>query len=186
MKLHAIVSDTATAQLAAEAGATVVQLRLKGATTREVVERGREIAELCRLSGVTFVVNDDLEAALQLGADGVHLGREDEGAERAREEHLIVGRSATSPDEARKVSSLADYVGAGPVWSTPTKADADPAIGLDGLAEICALVSVPVIAIGGIDPSNVAECLAAGASGVAVVRAVAEARALRTAIDASF
>ncbi len=185
MKLHAIVSAAATAQIAAEGGATVIQLRLKGATTGEVVERGRGIAELCRLSGVTFVVNDDLEAALQLEADGVHLGREDDGAERAREASLLVGRSATSPDEARAVAALADYVGAGPVWATPSKADADAPIGLHGLAEICASVSVPVIAIGGIDPSNAAECLAAGASGVAVIRAAAEARALRAAIDAA-
>ena len=184
MKLHAIVSDGATAQVAAEGGATVIQLRLKGVATEEVVELGRPIRELCRLTGVSFVVNDDVDAGLQLDADGVHLGRHDRGAERALAAGLILGLSASSVDEAVAAERRrATYIGAGPVWSTPSKPDADPPIGLDGLAAICAEVSVPVVAIGGIDADNAAECLAAGASGIAVVRGAADARALRTAID---
>jgi len=73
----------------------------------------------------------------------------------------------------------------GPVWSTPSKADADPAIGVDGLREICAAVSSPVVAIGGIDEANAAECIRAGATGVAVVRAARAAAGLRAAIDAA-
>ncbi|MGZ4257913.1 MAG: thiamine phosphate synthase, partial [Gaiellaceae bacterium] len=72
-----------------------------------------------------------------------------------------------------------------PVWATPSKPDADPPIGLDGLAEICAAVSVPVVAIGGVDASNAAECIRAGAAGVAVVRAARDAAAVRAAIDAA-
>jgi len=74
------------------------------------------------------------------------------------------------------------YVGAGPIWPTPTKPDADPPIGLDGLAEICEAVSIPVIAIGGVDATNVGQCLAAGASGVAVVRATSNLRAVNEAL----
>ena len=96
----------------------------------------------------------------------------------------MLGLSAASVTEAREAAARgADYVGAGPVWETPSKTDADPPIGLDGLAEVCAAVSVPVIAIGGIDASNAADCIRAGAAGVAVIRAARDAAVLRTAID---
>jgi thiamine-phosphate pyrophosphorylase len=120
-----------------------------------------------------------------LGADGVHLGRTDEGAERAREQGLLLGLSATNLQEARAADGEADYIGVGPVWDTPSKADADPAIGLEGLREICSATTVPVIAIGGIDAANAAECIRAGAVGVAVIRAARDAAALRAALDAA-
>ncbi len=148
----------------------------------EVVERGRATRSLCARHGVAFIVNDDVEAALMLGADGVHLGRSDVGAERAKEQGLIVGLSAWSVDEAT-AAALADYIGAGPVWATPSKTDADPPIGLDGLRAICEAVSVPVVAIGGVDASNAADCVRAGATGVAVIRAVGDAANIRRAID---
>jgi thiamine-phosphate pyrophosphorylase len=186
VKLHAIVEDLELARVAAEGGATVVQWRLKGVPTSEVVERGRPARSLCARHSVTFVVNDDVEAALLLGADGVHLGRDDEGAERAREHGLLLGLSASSVDEATAADGAADYIGAGPVWATPSKPDADPPIGLDGLHEICERVSVPVVGIGGIDVSNAADCIRAGAAGVAVIRAARDAAAVRAAIDAAF
>jgi thiamine-phosphate pyrophosphorylase len=176
VRLHAIVEDIETARAAVEGGATVVQLRLKGLSTDEVVERGRGFGEL----PATFVVNDDVEAALRLVADGVHLGRSDEGAERALESGLLLGLSATSVEEARDAEARgATYVGAGPVWATPSKPDADPPIGLDGLRAICAAVSIPVVAIGGIDASNARACVEAGATGVAVIRAARDAAAIR-------
>ena len=182
MRLHAIVEDLETARIAVEGGATVVQLRLKGASTEEVVEAGRPFRDL----GAVFVVNDDVEAAIRLGADGVHLGRDDPGAERAVEAGLLLGTSASSVAEARAGERLgAAYVGAGPVWETPSKPDADPPIGLDGLGEICAAVSVPVVAIGGIDASNAGDCVRAGAAGVAVVRAARDAAAVLAAVDAA-
>jgi thiamine-phosphate diphosphorylase len=185
LRLHALVEDLDTARVAAEGGATVIQWRLKGVPTLEVVERGRSTRSLCARHGLAFVVNDDIEAALMLGADGVHLGRSDEGAERARDQGLLLGLSAASVEEASAAVELADYVGAGPVWATPSKVDADPPIGLDGLREICAAVDVPVVAIGGIDVSNAADCIRAGAAGVAVIRAARDAAALRAAIDAA-
>jgi thiamine-phosphate pyrophosphorylase len=126
-----------------------------------------------------------VQAAIALGADGVHLGRDDPGAETALASGLLLGTSASSVDEAKAGEALgAGYIGAGPVWETPTKPDADPPIGLDGLAAICEAVSVPVIAIGGVDASNAAECIATGAQGVAVVRAAADARTVSEALAA--
>jgi thiamine-phosphate pyrophosphorylase len=180
VRLHAIVEDLETARAAVEGGATVIQLRLKGRPTEELVERGRGFGEL----PATFVVNDDVEAAVRLEADGVHLGRADEGAERALEAGLLLGLSAVSVEEAQAAEPKgAAYVGAGPVWATPSKPDADPPIGLFGLHAICSAVTIPVVAIGGVDPSNAGECIRAGAAGVAVIRAARDARALIAAMD---
>ena len=181
MRLHAIVTDFEAAVRAVEGGATVIQLRLKGAPTGDVVETGRPFRDL----PATFVVNDDVEAAVTLRADGVHLGRGDPGADRAVEEGLMLGTSASSAEEARAGERLgAAYIGAGPVWATPSKPDADPPIGLEGLSRICEAVSIPVVAIGGIDATNAADCIAAGAAGVAVVRAAADSRAVSEALAA--
>ena len=186
MRLHAIVSELETARKAVNGGATVLQLRLKGVPTAQVVAQGAPFRDLCRSAGVAFVVNDDLDAALQLEADGVHLGREDDGARDALEAGVLVGLSASNVEEAVEAQEAgAGYVGAGPVWQTPTKPEAAQAIGLDGLAAIAEAVAIPVVAIGGIDVSNAAECVRAGAGGIAVVRAAAEARALREAVDAA-
>jgi thiamine-phosphate pyrophosphorylase len=180
VRLHAIVEDLETARAAVEGGATVVQLRLKDAPTDEVVERGHGFAELA----ATFVVNDDVEAALRLGADGVHLGRTDPGVERALAAGLVLGLSAASVDEARAAEAQgAAYVGAGPIWATPSKADADPPIGLAGLRAVSAAVSIPVVAIGGVDPSNAGDCIRAGAAGVAVIRAARDAGTLIAAME---
>jgi thiamine-phosphate pyrophosphorylase len=182
LRLHAIVDDLQTARTAVEDGATVVQLRLKGASTDEVVAAGRPFREL----PATFIVNDDVEAAIRLGADGVHLGRDDPGATRALAAGLMLGTSAAFVAEAEAgVRAGAAYLGAGPVWATPSKPEADPPIGLAGLAEICAAVAIPVVAIGGVDVSNAADCIRAGAAGVAVIRAAADTSELRAAIDAA-
>ena len=182
MRLHAIVEDLAAGRAAVGGGATVVQLRRKGATTDELVDAGQDFPELDAL----FVVNDDVEAAVRLGANGVHLGRADQGAERAVAAGLLLGTSAASVAEALEGErQRAAYIGAGPVWATPSKPDADAAIGLDGLAEICRAVSIPVVAIGGIDASNAGDCIRAGAAGVAVIRAASEVRELRAAVDAA-
>ncbi|HEY8630784.1 MAG TPA: thiamine phosphate synthase [Gaiellaceae bacterium] len=185
MKLHVLVDELETARLAVEGGATIVQWRLKNVPRVDVVERGRATRSLCARHGVTFVVNDDIEAALMLGADGVHLGRTDEGAEQARDHGLLLGLSAANVEEAQAADSEADYIGVGPIWETPSKADAEPAIGLEGLREICNATTNPVVAIGGIDATNAAECIRAGAVGVAVIRAARDAVALRAAIDAA-
>ena len=179
MRLHALVADEQTARRVAAGGATVVQLRLKGAPTADVVALGRALADL----GAELIVNDDVDAALELGV-GVHLGQGDSGIERAREAGIPVGVSVTTRREGALAEYAgATYLGAGPVWETPSKPDAAPAIGLDGLRDVCLSVSIPVVAIGGIDSSNAADCIRVGASGVAVIRAAAEIEALRTVVD---
>ena len=116
----------------------------------------------------------------------MHLGRADRGKELARAAGLMLGISATSVYEAIAAAEQgADYIGAGPVWPTPSKPDAAAPIGVDGLAAICEAVRVPVVAIGGIDASNAGVCIRAGAKGVAVVRASADARGVRAAVDAA-
>jgi thiamine-phosphate pyrophosphorylase len=175
VRVHAIVADLETARRAVAAGATIVQLRVK-APTPEVVARGAGFAGL----GVSFVVNDDVAAAVQLGADGVHLGQADAGEEEVRGRGLLLGRSATTLEQALEAD--ADYLGVGPVWATPSKEDAEPPIGLGGLREICAAVAVPVVAIGGVDAANAGACIEAGASGVAVIRAATDPN-LRRAVD---
>jgi thiamine-phosphate pyrophosphorylase len=181
VKVHALVSDAETARRAAAGGATVVQLRVKGAPTLELVALGRALAGL----EAELVVNDDVEAAIELGC-GVHLGQDDAGLERALAAGIPAGVSVTTRREAAVAEFAgAAYLGAGPVWATPSKEDAAPAIGLDGLRDVCLSTSLPVVAIGGIDAANAAECIRAGAAGVAVIRAVAEIEALRAAVDAA-
>jgi thiamine-phosphate pyrophosphorylase len=183
MKIHALVDDLETARTAAEGGATVIQLRLKDSPTEETIERGAPFRLLCEEFNITFVVNDDVQAALALLADGVHLGRHDEGLDLALEAGLMVGRSATTPAEAKQAEDDgAGYIGAGPVWATPTKPDAEPPIGLDGLRTVSEAVRIPVIAIGGIDSSNARDCIDAGAFGVAVVRAASQMAELRATL----
>jgi thiamine-phosphate pyrophosphorylase len=182
VKLHAVVADIETARAAVAGGATVVQLRLKDAPTEVVVERGRAFREL----PATFIVNDDVEAAIALAADGVHLGQSDSGTELALAAGLVLGLSASTTEEAIEAEkSGAAYIGAGPVWATPSKTDAAPAIGLDGLAAICKAVSIPVVAIGSVDASNAADCIRAGAAGVAVIRAARDSKAIIEAIGAA-
>ena len=182
MILHALVADAPAAGWAARNGASVVQLRLKEATTAERLAVGREVVEA--VSGLAMVViNDDVEAAAALGLT-VHLGQGDPGVARTRETGIPFGRSTATAAEAREAEAEgALYIGAGPIWVTPSKADAGAAIGLERLAAICSSVGIPVVAIGGVDSSNAASCIAAGASGVAVIRAVAELPRLRAVLD---
>ena len=181
MRLHALVSDLEGARAAAEGGATVIQIRLKGAPTAELVALGRELLQL----EPELVVNDDVDAALELGC-GVHLGQTDTGVERAAAAGIPLGISAATRREAAVAEfSGATYIGAGPIWATPSKPDAGTPIGLFGLADVCLATQLPVVAIGGIDASNAGDCIRMGAAGVAVIRAVADLRAVRDAVDAA-
>jgi thiamine-phosphate pyrophosphorylase len=180
VKLHAIVDCVEAGERAVAAGATVVQVRLKDAGTVARAEMGRRLRHLPAI----LVINDDVEAALRCGADGVHLGQTDRGAERAVAAGLLLGMSVTDVDEAEEAQGLgAGYLGAGPIWATPSKTDAASPIGLHGLATICVAVHVPVVAIGGIDATTAASCVRAGAAGVAVVRAASDATRLRSVVD---
>ena len=167
------------AALVAEAvagGVTAVQLRGKGLTARALVELGRELASRLAASGVPLLVNDRLDAALACGAAGVHLGQDDLPVPAARAilgPGRTIGVSVNTPEEARRAEAEgADHVGAGPAYATSTKETSLPVLGPEGIGLIKRAVSVPVVAIGGIDAGNAAALAAAGADGIAVVSAV--------------
>jgi thiamine-phosphate pyrophosphorylase len=157
-------------------GATVVQLREKEASTREMIELGQALRAITRAAGVPLIVNDRVDVALAIEADGVHVGQEDMPAALARRligPHRILGVSAATVAEAEQaVRDGADYLGVGDVYGTPSKPDAGPPIGLEGLATIARAVAIPVVAIGGITPENAAATIDAGAVGVAVISAI--------------
>ena len=140
------------------------------------MKRGRGFREL----GVTFVVNDDVEAALELHADGVHLGQSDPGAVRARRAGLLLGRSASTLEQA--LAADADYLGVGAVWESPSKDDAEPAIGLTACARSARRSPSRSSRSAASMRSNAGDCIRAGAAGVAVIRAASDP-ALRQAVD---
>jgi thiamine-phosphate pyrophosphorylase len=157
-------------------GVTVVQLRDKKAFPRELLLVGAEIRRITRQQDASFIVNDRADLALALGADGVHVGPADLPpleARRLMPPPLRVGVSVGGVAEALSAERAgADYLGAGPVFSTLTKRDAGAPIGLEGVAAIAASVAIPVVGIGGIDEENAASVIAAGARGVAVISAI--------------
>ncbi len=175
-------STEAVVDAAIEGGAGVVQLREKGATARDRYELGLALRERTREAGVTFVVNDRVDLAAAVDADGVHLGDDDLPVPAARDalgEDAIVGRSVSFPEAAREAEAAgADYLGVGAVYATGSKEDIpeeEYAIGTERLAAIVEAVDIPVVGIGGIDADNAGDVAAAGADGVAVISAITAA-----------
>lgn len=170
---------------ALEGGATAIQLREKSLSTLAQVELGRDIRRLTREAGALFIVNDRVDVALAVEADGVHLGQDDLPVETARAilgPAAIIGSSAGNLQElARSLTAGVNYLGVGPMYATATKADAGAAIGSTGLAEIRANTNLPIVGIGGIDADNVEPVIAAGADGAAIVSAVIGAADVRAA-----
>ncbi len=166
---------------AVRGGATMVQLREKAATTRAFLEEARALKAALAPLGVLFVVNDRLDIALAIDADGVHVGQSDlpvEDARRLLGPDRIVGLSITNTAEIlRPDAAAADYLGLGPVYAQQTKADATAPLGVEGFRRARALTRRPVMAIGGLTPENSAPLLAAGADGLAVVSAIMAADA---------
>ena len=168
-------SHADVAALAVAGGADVIQLRDKFATGRDLLAAAEAIRTITASAGALFIVNDRLDIALASGADGVHLGQDDLSVQAARKiaPDLIIGVSIGSVGEGvRAVADGADYVALSPLFSTPSKVDAGRGHGLDLLATLCGELTVPVLAIGGINPSNVQQVIRAGAAGVAVISAV--------------
>lgn len=166
----------ATVRLALNAGVKTVQLRDKTASTRKLMEDARSLLALCGEYGAALLVNDRVDVALAVGADGVHLGQDDMPADEARRllgDSAVVGVSARTAEEAaRAETDGADYVAANMVFHTETKTDLPEPLGPAGIEEIRSACSLPLVAIGGIDAGRAGEVIRAGADGVAVVSAI--------------
>jgi thiamine-phosphate pyrophosphorylase len=169
--------DVATAALVG--GARFLQFRDKELSTRELLTIARELRRLTRAHQAILVINDRVDIALAAEADGVHLGQDDMPTAEARRllgPTAIIGVSAATVDTARAAEAAgADYLGAGPVYPTGSKADAGEAIGLTRIAELRAAVGIPILGIGGIVAANAAAVIEAGATGLAVISAVTDA-----------
>ena len=173
---------------AVEGGATCVQLREKQAGTREFLEEARVLRPWLRGRNIPLFINDRVDIALAVEADGVHLGQQDmpiADARRLGPPSWIIGVSAESVEDAIRAENVgADYIGVSPVFSTPTKTDTASPLGLEGLRAIRAAVRIPLVAIGGIHLRNAREVIRAGADGLAVVSAIVSADSPREAAAA--
>ena len=171
-------------QAALAGGVTILQLREKHASHGELVAAARRLKPVCEAYGVPLIIDDDVEAVLESGADGVHVGQEDMAVAEARRilgPDKIIGASAHSEAEAREaVRQGADYLGCGAVFATATKNDTTP-LSREELRRICRSVEVPAVAIGGITEANCMELAASGIAGIAVVSAIFAAEDKRAA-----
>lgn len=167
-------------------GATMIQFREKSLPHADFVRLGRRVQSVCRINNVPFIVNDDIAAAVEIGADGVHIGQTDCKVTDARKiigRHMILGVSAgTSCQAVLAEHDGADYIGSGAVFTTATKHDAD-SVSRDELKRICASVAVPVVAIGGITTDNVHLLNGTGIAGISVISALFGAEDKRRAAE---
>ncbi len=162
-----------------QAGADMIQLRDKSMPDKEMELIAEKILPICQEKEALFIINDRVEVARKVGADGVHLGQEDRQVQEARAmlgSEAIIGKSATNFQEAIKADKEdIDYLGIGPVFATPSKDDANLPMGLEELEKICRSVKKPVLAIGGINIDNLDFVISAGVDGIAVISAVCQA-----------
>lgn len=181
-----------SARLALEGGCRWIQLRMKNVDDAEVWAAGRQLLPLCRAAGARLIVDDRVELALRLGADGVHLGRNDMPVRRARAisrpGFIIGGTANTFADVSRLAAEGADYIGCGPFRHTATKQKLSPVLGLEGYRRLLrqmseAGISLPLVAIGGISEADIRPLLDLGVSGIAlsgsILRAAHPAAAMR-------
>jgi thiamine-phosphate pyrophosphorylase len=191
---HEAALDVARAAL--DGGATVVQLRAPEWHKRAWLALALDLLPLTRARGVPLIIDDHVDIALAAGADGVHVGQRDLPADVARRlmgPDALIGLSVSNlaeVAEANAMQGVVDYLGAGPVYATPTKTDASAPCGIDDLAAMCAEARFPTVAIGGIQAHNAADLMRANPAGLAVVSAICKATnpreaaaALRATID---
>lgn len=187
-------SHAELAELAIRGGADTIQFRQKLGGVRHRLREARHAQEVCQQKGIPFIVNDTLDVALAVGATGVHLGQTDFPVAEARKilppDAIIGATAATIPQAERAWRDGASYLGFGPVFLTSSKANPAAVIGVEGLAQVCQSVPIPVIAIAGITAERVDEVMEAGAYGIAVMTAVTIAedpelatREIRNALD---
>jgi thiamine-phosphate pyrophosphorylase len=178
-RLHVLVDSLIVAEAALEGGAPTLQVRIKTGSDADRFHLARAIAARCRAAGATCLVNDRADVALAVDADGVHLGAEDlplAAVRRVVGPDLLVGGTARDPVTAQRlVDEGASYLGVGPTFATTSKPGLPDPIGVEGVRAVAAAVDVPVIAIAGVSAQRVDEVMAAGAWGVAVIGAIADA-----------
>lgn len=174
-------------RFAVQGGATCVQLREKDLSTRLFIEEAREAKRLLAPFHVPLIINDRIDVALAAEADGVHIGQDDmpyDIARRLMGPEAIIGLSVECWEDVEKAQALAvDYLGVSPVFETPTKTDTKGMWGLDGLSRIRAYSRHPLVGIGGLNATNAADVIRAGAGSVAVVSAICSAPAPQAAAE---
>ena len=157
------------------AGTTIVQLREKELSDKDFLAEAVKIQSVCQKHNIPFIINDNLEVAIACGADGIHVGQSDLAANQVRErlgKDKIIGVSAQTVEQAILAEQMgANYLGVGAVFSTSTKLDVSD-VSFDTLKQICKAVSIPVVAIGGINAHNLLQLSGSGVNGVAVVSAI--------------
>ena len=172
--LHDVVKESL------DGGVTFVQLREKHLDQAHFLEEAKDLKMLCKSYNVPFVINDNVDIALEMDADGVHVGQSDmpyEMVKRLLPEGKMIGLSVESPEQVLEANDFdLDYVAASPVFSTTTKTNTIVEWGLDGLRWIKSVSKHPLVAIGGIHPDNVASVFQAGADSVAVISAIVSAK----------
>jgi thiamine-phosphate pyrophosphorylase len=181
--LYLVLTDPAAGyvactEAAVRAGLRHVQLRMKDAAPAEVIRVGRELRAITRGTQTRLIINDDVEVARAVDADGLHLGQADISIAEARRlwpEGKLFGLSTHNESQAAAaVSAAPDYIGVGPVYPTPSKRIPDPALGLERASQIIQQSTLPTVAIGGIDRQRLPALVAHGIGSYAVVRAVCE------------
>jgi thiamine-phosphate pyrophosphorylase len=187
-------STSAIVQASVRGGVTCVQLREKECSTLEFIEQAMNLKEYLKTQGIPLIINDRVDVAQAVKADGVHLGQRDMPLPMAKAilgDSMIIGISAESLDDAIAAEKGgADYLGVSPIYATPTKTDTAVPLGLEGLRKIRQHVRIPLVGIGGLNRQNSADVIRNGADGVAVVSAIvaaddpeAAARELRQIIE---
>lgn len=181
-----IVGYDACAKAAVNAGIRMLQLRMKNAPREHIIQVAREIRRITDGTETTFIVNDDPAIAAEVEADGVHVGQDDLSPAEIRQRYpslKIIGLSTHNLSQvlASREQPI-DYIGVGPVYTTPTKAIPDPTLGLETMRQMIAAAAHPAVAIGGIDAQRLPEVVAHGAENVAIVRAVCRSTTPYTAL----
>lgn len=184
--LYVILDSARLAEEVLEGGCRLIQLRNKKLSDASLLEEALKLREITRRKGALLIINDRLDIALIAEADGLHLGKDDVPIEKARKffGDRIIGFSADNLEEALEAERRgADYVSIGPIFPTQSKEDLPPPLGTDILSSLRTRLSVPIVAIGGINESNIQKVVEKGASAVAVISAVCSAPSPRQAVE---
>lgn len=161
---------------AIQGGVDAVQLREKNASTQEIIDIGKKLQVLLHKHNIPLIINDRVDIAMALNADGVHLGQRDMPCHLARKllgNKKIIGISVSNSEQAHEAQQWdVNYLGVGPVFATSTKLDTSPVIGTEGLRQIRSISKHPIVAVGGINVASARSVLTAGANGIAVISAI--------------